>query len=546
MTQRVYRAACPNCGAPVEFASAASASAVCSFCRSTLVRDGEALRRIGVSAELFDDHSPLQMGATGTRQGLGFAVVGRLQYRYEGGTWNEWHVLFDMGETGEPGDGGGSPRSAWLSEDNGAYVLAFDAPPPADAPADGAALEALRAGQRVVVDGRAWDVASVVSASLLAAQGELPSPPRLQGSFAVVDLRNAAGEVATLDASDPARLHWATGRAVALSELCMVGLKEGESEQTLASRAFDCPSCGAALAPKLASTKSLSCTQCLAVVDISQGLGAELAHYAQNNSGDHLPGGMTPQIPLGSTGTLSLGTLPQPWQVVGYQERCDIPQDSDEDTSFWREYLLYNRLEGFAFLVDSTEGWSWVKPLTGAPTVRGETAQWQGVTYRKRYSYPAKVTWAQGEFYWRVQREERALVTDFEGTGAAANKRLSREQTGQEVTWSAGETMAAARVGAAFGLPAAARGGLERDVPLLSAGSGNGLGANKAVVLFVVVLFVMMAMSTCSQDDCDEIRQTFGSASLEFQQCTANRATGSSGRIGGGSFGGWSSGGGHK
>ena len=55
MTQRAYRAACPNCGAPVEFASAASASAVCSFCRSTLVREGEALRRIGQSAELFDD-----------------------------------------------------------------------------------------------------------------------------------------------------------------------------------------------------------------------------------------------------------------------------------------------------------------------------------------------------------------------------------------------------------------------------------------------------------------------------------------------------------
>lgn len=80
---RAYRAACPNCGAAVEFASAASASAVCSFCRSTLVRDGEALRRIGTSAELFDDHSPLRLGAGGKRQGLAFTLVGRLQYAYE-------------------------------------------------------------------------------------------------------------------------------------------------------------------------------------------------------------------------------------------------------------------------------------------------------------------------------------------------------------------------------------------------------------------------------------------------------------------------------
>ncbi|MCY7314884.1 MAG: hypothetical protein LH480_04500 [Rubrivivax sp.] len=82
---RLYRAACPNCGAAVEFASAASASAVCSFCRSTLVRDGDALRRIGISAELFDDHSPLQLGVRGTRQGLGFTLVGRLQYGYQSG-----------------------------------------------------------------------------------------------------------------------------------------------------------------------------------------------------------------------------------------------------------------------------------------------------------------------------------------------------------------------------------------------------------------------------------------------------------------------------
>ena len=187
--QRAYRAACPNCGAAVAFASAASASAVCSYCRSTLVRDGEALRRIGISAELFDDHTPLQLGASGKRQGLAFTLVGRLQYGYDGGTWNEWHALFDNG------------RSAWLSEDNGAYVIAFDAPRPADAPA----IDALRAGQRVQADGRAWDVASVVRAHLVAAEGELPRPPRLQGDFTVVDLRNPQGEVATLDASDAAQ-----------------------------------------------------------------------------------------------------------------------------------------------------------------------------------------------------------------------------------------------------------------------------------------------------------------------------------------------------
>lgn len=520
--QRAYRAACPNCGAPVEFNSAASASAVCSFCRSTLVRDGEALRRIGVSAELFDDHSPLQLGVRGTRQGVGFTLVGRLQYGYEGGTWNEWHALFDNG------------RSAWLSEDNGAYVIAFDAPRPIDAPA----LETLRAGTRVLADGRAWDVASVVRAKLIAAQGELPAPPRLAGEFTVVDLRNSAGEVATLDDIDPQRPGWSVGRSVLLAELALQGLKEA-SEKMLGARGVECPSCGTALEVKLATTQSLVCTNCAAVVDLSQGVGADLAFYQQHNAG---VAGAEPRIPLGRSGTLALGGAPVPWQVVGYQERCDIPAPGDDDeTSFWREYLLYNTTAGLAFLVDTDEGWSWVRPITGAPAVRGETARWDGVDYRQRWSYAAKVTWVQGEFYWRVQRDERAQVTDYEGTGAAAAKRLSREQTAGEVTWSAGETLPAAAVADAFGLP---RGALPTDaVPAAFKASG----VPKALIIFLVVMLAVIVLSQCGDDGCDEVKATFGAASVEYQQCQRNRASGSRTRIGGGSYGGWSSGsGGHK
>lgn len=139
--QRRWRAACPHCGAPVEFRSAAAPAAVCSFCRSTLARDGETLRRIGESAELFDDHSPLQLGAAGRYQGAAFTVVGRLQLRYAQGVWNEWHALFDTG------------RSGWLSEDNGRYVIAFDVPL---AGADVPEPRALQPGVRCLIDGRPW------------------------------------------------------------------------------------------------------------------------------------------------------------------------------------------------------------------------------------------------------------------------------------------------------------------------------------------------------------------------------------------------------
>ncbi len=529
--QRAYRAACPNCGAPVEFASAASASAVCSFCRSTLVRDGEALRRIGTSAELFDDHSPLQLGAAGTYKGMAFTLVGRLQLGYPEGTWNEWHALFDSG------------RSGWLSEDNGAYVFAFDASLPTEAPA----AESLRVGEARSLDGRGWTVASVVRAHLIAAQGELPSPPRLEGDFVIADLRSTQDEVGTLDYGDPGRPHWSTGRAVLLADLKMSGLRE-DSEKTLGGRSFECPSCGNALDVQLATTQSVACAQCKAVVDVSKGVGADLAYHAQNNAG---AGGLMPQIPLGTTGRLVMGeSQAAPWQVVGYLERCDLPEPGDdEEQTFWREYLLYNRELGFAFLVDAEDGWSWVRPLTGTPQVRGDQATWRGITYKKRYSYRAKVTWVLGEFYWRVQRDEEARVTDYDGTGSASKKRLSYEKTPTEVTWSAGEAVDAVVVAKAFELPDAALAAMRRDEAPLSSFTPAKSSASLAKVVIILLLFIalMVILSTCSGGGgCDDVRQNFGEASAEYQQCVRNRSSGGSSGSRGGSWGGYSSGGGHK
>ena len=530
---RAYRAACPNCGASVEFRSAASASAVCSFCRSTLVRDGDALRRIGESSELFDDHSPLQLGASGRFQGEAFTLLGRLQMAYADGRWNEWHALFDNG------------RSGWLSEDNGAYVFSFDTPLKDRVPQ----ATTLFPGQRAQIDGGAWDIASVMSATVQAAQGELPYPPKLSvgstgsGEFLIADLRNARDEVGTLDYSDPAQPRWSVGRGVRLADLVMGGLRDGPSEKTLGGRSIECPSCGASLEIRLDSTQSVSCGQCRAVVDVSQGVGADMAHFQQNAVTE-------PQIPLGSVGTLKLGApQPLPWQVVGYLERCDLPAPGEDDEqTFWREYLLFHPTEGFVFLVDTEEGWSWARPLTGVPVVKGASATWAGARFKQRWAYRARTVHVIGEFYWRIRRDEVVQVTDYDGEGANRHKRLGREQTAGadgngEVTWSAGEVLDAKVLATAFGLDPKTTVAIQRDAAPVAGGPG-GLGCAGVIILLVLLLFVGLLISRCSSDNCDQIRSTFGSASLEYQQCLNNRSRSSSS---GGSFGGFGSGGGgHK
>ena len=532
---RAYRAACPNCGGTVEFRSAASASAVCSYCRSTLVREGDALRRIGESAELFDDHSPLQLGASGRFQGEPFTLVGRVQFAYADGRWTEWHALFTSGD--------GLARSAWLSEDNGAYVLSFDRPLTDRVPQ----VATLFPGQKALIDGRTWDVASVTKVHVHAAEGELPRPPQASGTaaaeFVIADLRNDRDEVGTLDYVDPIQPQWSVGRAVRLAELKLTGLRDGPSEKTLAGRSIECPSCGASLEIRLDSTQSVTCGQCKAVVDVSQGVGADLKHFQQNAVTE-------PQIPLGTVGTLRLGApQPLPWQVVGYLERCDLPAPGEDDEqTFWREYLLFHPTEGFVFLVDTEEGWSWAKPLTGVPVVKGEAATWAGARFKQRWHYRAKTVYVIGEFYWRIRRDETVQVTDYDGEGANRHKRLGREQTAGaggngEVTWSAGEVLDAKLLATAFGLDLKQATALRRDAAPVAIGKG-GLGCAGVIILLVLLLFVVLLLSRCSSDNCDQVRTTFGAASVEYQQCLNNRSRSSSS---GGSFGGFSSGGGgHK
>ena len=534
-SQRVWRAACPNCGAPVEFRSAASPFAVCSFCRSTVVRAGDQLRKIGESAELFDDHTPLQLGVSGKHQGASFTLVGRLQYRYADGTWNEWHALFESGPELQ--------KSGWLSEDNGRYVIAFDAPLTTPLPPP----EQLKPGAPLTVNGQSWTVGSVVAAKLIAAEGELPKRPNLEKGFVVADLRSSRGEVGTVDYTDPARPAWSIGTSVVLSGLALTGLRE-DSEKTLSGRSVPCPSCGAPLTVKLATTQSIVCAQCRSVIDLTsqqQGdVGGALAHYAQSH-------GSEPQIPLGSIGTLALGSAtPLSWQVVGYVERCEVAHDDDDEQTFWREYLLYHRDRGFAFLVDAEDGWSWAAPITGAPQPFGESVKHEGVLYRKLYDYVGKVTFVLGEFYWRLARDQRTANTDYVGTGAASTKRLNREETGgegtKEVVWSAGEALSADTVLNAFRLSADKRAALQRDAaPTTFKGS---LLAKIFFWMFVaaVVLMLFRCGGGGGVGDCSETRNTYGAASQEYQNCLNSQRSGSSSRSGGGSFGGFSSGGGHK
>ncbi len=492
--QRAYRAACPGCGAPVEFRSAQSTHAVCSYCRSTVVRDGDTLARIGKMAELFDDHSPLALMASGRWQGKAFTLVGRLQYKGASGSWTEWNALFDDG------------TAAVLGEDNGAYVLSQPATLQREVPE----AARFRLGGTTAIAGKSFSVASNEDVVLVSAQGELPKLPPRNQPFRMVELRSADGEVLSIDyGSQPPQV--ARGRAVLLDELQLAGLKDNVDSEGK-GRQFACPNCGAQIEVALATSKSITCRACNSLIDLTQGIGGQLAHALQ-----HEP--VQPVIPLGSSGQLQ-GVH---WQVVGFQHRMGQEPDDPDEHFGWEEYLLYNRKRGFIFLVDSTEGWSVVKPTTGAPDWKdgSQSASYLGTTYQLQYSYNAETTYVAGEFYWPVERGHKSYNRDF----AKGNSLLSMEKTAQEVTWSSGAKIESAVVAKAFGIEDKGK-LLERSDAGPTSGGGTGMGCLTVFGLFFIVFVLLLVVKACDDDN-------------------TGTGSGSGFRSSGGSYGG-SSGGSHK
>lgn len=175
---------CPSCGAMVPFRTSINLLAVCPFCRSLVRRKDLDLEKLGVSAQLQPDGSPVLLGARGIHRGAPFEVVGRVQLQTPRGFWNEWSLMFIDG------------RQGWLGEAQGTYAVSFKVDFNVPALAD------LRLGAKVVILGRDYEVREVVDAKYLAAEGELPFKPPLGETAPSADLIGANGAFGTLDYSD--------------------------------------------------------------------------------------------------------------------------------------------------------------------------------------------------------------------------------------------------------------------------------------------------------------------------------------------------------
>lgn len=414
-------ARCPSCGAPVEFKSVASILAVCDYCQSTLLQDGEALQNLGKMAALVEDRSPLQRGAEGNWRGRRFGLIGRIQLTWEQGLWNEWHVLFD------------DMKSGWLSEANGEYVVSEPKRVSEALPA----FDQLELGRLYMIDGRAFTLTNLLTATCVSGEGELPFKVGAGYPAPVADLRDDQGAFATLDYSDdPAKPLVFIGEPVAFKSLAWANLHDLSAipQPTLKARSFACPTCGAPLQVSHEKIETVGCGSCGAVLDTRNEKVAQIAQAQRQLLA-------APLIPLGSKGTLQGEAV----EVIGYMSRST---ESEGVHYYWREYVLAGPEGRFVWLTEYDGHWNVARVLSRNLRPAAGKVRMDGEDFKHFSSYQASVNFVIGEFPWRVTLDETATLHDY----VLPPRMLSQEVTASEQTWTLGEYIEAQELVTGLGL----------------------------------------------------------------------------------------------
>jgi DNA-directed RNA polymerase subunit RPC12/RpoP len=413
---------CPSCGAPVTFAIGSSAVVVCDYCRSLVARTDRGLETFGKVAALIETGSPLQKGATGNYRGKPFRLTGRTQLRQAGGVWDEWYAAFDDGRWG------------WIAEAQGRFYVTFkvaaDAPP----------YERLELGGPVP-GFEPMVVAEMGTAVVASAEGELPWRPEPGVSYAYADLTGEERRFATIDYSEEPPVVF-KGTEAGYREL---GIEGGEAARgtRIATVALNCSKCGGALDLKAPDrAERVWCPHCGAGHDIEHG---KLQFFAMLGK-KRLPR----PIANGSKGTID----GDEYVVAGFMQRAV----RFDQTYYWTEYLLWNREKSYRWLVHSDDHWSFVTPLRPGEVHDGAAAldvaknvSYKGRTYKLFQTATAKVTYVDGEFYWRVSTGEQADTADYIAPPFGISKEVATGGA-REVAYSHARYMTPGEVEDAFGV----------------------------------------------------------------------------------------------
>jgi len=423
-------AICPACGGPVEFTTASSLVTICEFCETAVGRGDRNVEDLGKVAEVSEPASGLRHGMHGTWKGKAFTITGRVRYRHSGGgVWDEFYLAF-------PGE-----RWGWLAEAQGKFFLTTQRRLSRNARLPD--FDSIEVGQQTTIKRETLTVREKGVAKAESAEGELPWRFVPGADHYYVDLYGQDRRVATFDYGDGSETadHAAyLGHEVDLDALGIdvSNVDPNANQVRVDALQLNCPNCGGQLALRAPDeTLRVACPSCTSMLDAKDGKLSLFQSLHQKR--------VEPVIPLGSEGDFGGVT----YTVIGFLERYAKYAGR---TYPWTEYLMYNRENGYRWLVCNEGHWSLVGPVDSPPSGFGDWMDYDGDSFRIYDRGIAYTRYVLGEFYWKVQVGDRVNTSDY----IAPPRMLSYERTGwgdaEEVTVSIGHYMEPEEVESTFGI----------------------------------------------------------------------------------------------
>jgi hypothetical protein len=375
---------CPACSAAVTYRSAETRIKVC-VCGQVLNRSDNDDLAVKPAYTIADHNDWIRVGTRGAFGDRKFEVLGRFRVWLEESVYNYWTILFDDSTT------------ATLAEGYGMYAIL----------------------QRITLDTptTVWDIDHLGPTDYLNILGEEVWFRHGKDSVWKYELE---GEVSMPECTDQFRIFDLYARGDQHMEIiefvhdtltpysvtympCNDLRLENTNDSPAPPKEVECTQCHKPMQVRtFPYAQSCSCPGCGARLVFKSSAAGFRASGKDKENTDEL------NIPLGATGTLKGIT----YEVIGYA----LKEENTRDGARWKEYVLYNRAEGYAFLSEYAGSWTYTREYGNSPVTSHENPDsifYKGEEFDLYNSYTIRLIDTAGEFPFNIYDDQNIVSAEY-------------------------------------------------------------------------------------------------------------------------------------
>ncbi|HVG16130.1 MAG TPA: DUF4178 domain-containing protein [Chitinophagaceae bacterium] len=406
---------CPGCSKTNSFQHADTNVIACSC--GTILKRTESNLQSQAFYLLQNDHDLIQVGTEGIWKGKKFSVLGRFRAWIEEYVFNYWTISFE------------DNKLAYLGEGYGLYAIYEKRE---DTEVSLSFLNEVKVGQNKEILGESYLVERKYNCYKWEVEGELYLP-ELSSNFKILELAHTSGRRIELMQGPKDTLFAFSVFYTSYSELKLSGLRNGE----VTVKTISCARCSRQNEIKAVPyTQSFACPHCGTRYTLEG--GDQFKRTSDPNAGNE-----TCNIALGSKGLIK-GV---DYEVIGFA----LKEEQNAYRSRWKEYTLYNKTEGFAFLSEYNGHWVYLREAGEAPVLPlGKVTEFKfnDEPFQLFNSYRFKTIHAAGSFPYNIFNDGDKDIKEFISPPEVW---ILEKNSREGIVWFLGEHISGDALSKAFG-----------------------------------------------------------------------------------------------